>query len=41
VVSANLMVEGQRETIVSRAIPFEVVEGGANENAAKTSAGSR
>ena len=41
VVSANLMVDGQRETITSRAIPFEVVEGGTNENAAKTSAGNR
>ena len=39
VVSANLMVEGQRETIMSRAIPFEVVEGGTNES--ETSAGSR
>jgi hypothetical protein len=39
VVSANLMVEGQRETIVSRAIPFEVVEGGTSES--ETSAGSR
>ena len=41
VVSANLMVEGQRETIVSQAIPFEVVEGGTSENATKSSAGGR
>jgi hypothetical protein len=41
VVSANLMVEGQRETFVSRAIPFQVVEGGTSENAVKTSAGNR
>jgi hypothetical protein len=41
IASANLMVDGQRETIMSRAIPFEVVEGGTNENATKTSAGSR
>jgi hypothetical protein len=40
VVSANLMVDGQRETIVSRAIPFEVAEGGTNDNVSKTSAGS-
>jgi hypothetical protein len=41
VVTASLMVEGQRQTIMSRAIPFEVVEGGTNENPSKTSAGSR
>ena len=41
VVTANLMVEGRRETIMSRAIPFEVVQGGSGENASKTSAGSR
>jgi hypothetical protein len=40
VVAASLMVEGQRETIVSRAIPFEIVEGGTND-ASKTSVGSR
>jgi hypothetical protein len=38
VVSANLMVDGQRETIMSRAIPFEVVEGGTSDS--ETSAGS-
>jgi hypothetical protein len=32
-------VEGQRETIMSRAIPFEIVEGGTNES--ETSARSR
>ena len=41
IASAPLMVDGQREIIMSRAIPLEVVEGGTNESAAKTSAGSR
>ena len=41
VVTANLMVEGQRQTIMSRAIPFEVVEGGTSENSTKASAGGR
>jgi hypothetical protein len=41
VVTANLIVEGQRQTIMSRAIPFEVVEGGTSENSTKASAGSR
>jgi hypothetical protein len=41
VVTAGLMVEGHRETIVSRAIPFEVAEGGTNESSSKASAGGR
>jgi hypothetical protein len=41
ITSANLMVDGQRETIMARAIPLEVVEGGTNETTSKTSAGSR
>ena len=41
IASANLMVDGQRETIMSRAIPLEVVEGRTNETTSKTSAGSR
>ncbi len=41
ITSANLMVDGQRETIMARAIPLEVVDGGTNETTSKTSAGSR
>jgi hypothetical protein len=41
IVSANLMVDGQKQTIYSRAIPFEVVEGGESEGSAKVPAGSR
>jgi hypothetical protein len=41
IVSANLMVDGQRETIYARAIPFDVVEGSASESTAKVPAGSR
>jgi len=41
VISANLMVDGQRETIVSRAIPFAVLEGGSSEGAVKVSSGDR
>jgi hypothetical protein len=40
VISANLMVDGRREQISSRAIPFEVLKG-VSENAAKASSGSR
>jgi hypothetical protein len=41
VVTANLMVDGQRETIVSRAIPFEVLKGVSSENSTKATSGSR
>ncbi|MDQ6666461.1 MAG: hypothetical protein M3Z23_18940, partial [Acidobacteriota bacterium] len=41
VISANLMVDGQRETIASRAIPFVVLEGGSSEGAVKVSSSGR
>jgi len=40
-ISANLMIDGQRRTIVSRAIPFEVLQGGTSENSPKSSADGR
>ena len=40
IASVNLMLDGRRETIMARALPFAVVEKGTNENAPKTSAGS-
>ena len=40
IISANLMVDGRREQVSSRAIPFEVLKG-VSENAAKASSGSR
>jgi hypothetical protein len=39
IVTANLMVDGARETIVCRAIPWEVLEGAESES--KTTSGSR
>ncbi|HUS08478.1 MAG TPA: hypothetical protein VMZ52_19390 [Bryobacteraceae bacterium] len=41
IVSANLMLDGQRETIYSRAIPFEVLEGGVSDSTSKVPAGGR
>ena len=41
VISAALMVDGQRETIVSRAIPFEVLKGASDEGSTKVTSGSR
>ena len=39
--TANLMVDGRRERIVSRAIPFEVLKGATDEGATKITSGSR
>ncbi len=41
VISANLMVDSQRETIISRAIPFEVLKGATDEGSVKVTSGSR
>jgi hypothetical protein len=41
IVSANLMVDGQRQTIYAHAIPFDVVGGGESESTAKVPAGNR
>jgi hypothetical protein len=41
VISADLMIDGRRQTIVSRAIPFEVLQGGTGENSPKSSADGR
>jgi hypothetical protein len=41
VISANLMVDGQREVITSRAIPFEVLKGASDEGPTKVTSGSR
>jgi hypothetical protein len=41
VISANLMVDGQREIISSRAIPFEVLKEASSENPTKSTSGSR
>jgi hypothetical protein len=41
VVSASIMVDGQREVISSRAIPFEVLKGASSENSTKATSGSR
>jgi len=40
-VTAALMVDGQRETITSRAIPFEVLKGATDEGSTKVTSGSR
>ena len=40
-VTANLMVDGQREIITSRAIPFEVLKGATDEGSTKVTSGSR
>lgn len=41
IASAVLMVNGVRETIMARAITFDVVEGGSNETSSKSPAGDR
>ncbi len=41
VATASLMVDGQRETITSRVIPLEVVEGASDEGSTKVTTGSR
>ncbi|MCU1261480.1 MAG: hypothetical protein JWO80_4365 [Bryobacterales bacterium] len=41
VITANLMVDGQRETVSSRAIPFEVLKGASSEDSTKTTSGIR
>lgn len=41
VISANLMVDGQREIISSRAIPFEVLKEASSENSTKSTSGIR
>jgi hypothetical protein len=41
VISANIMVDGRREQVSSRAIPFEVLKGVSSENATKATSGSR
>ncbi len=41
VISAPLMVDGQREIITSRAIPFEVKKGPGDESSPKATAGNR
>jgi hypothetical protein len=41
VISANLLVDGQREVITSRAIPFEVLKGASDEGPTKVTSGSR
>jgi hypothetical protein len=41
VISANLMVDGRREQISSRAIPFEVLKGVSSENTAKATSSAR
>jgi len=41
IASAVLMVNGVRETIMARAITFDVVEGGSNETSSKSPAGGR
>ncbi len=41
VISAALMVDGQRETITSRAIPFEVLKGATDEGSSKVTSGSQ
>jgi hypothetical protein len=41
VITANLMVDGRREMIISRAIPFEVLREANSENATKGTSGSR
>jgi hypothetical protein len=41
VISANLLIDGQRETITSRAIPFEVLKGTSDEGSTKVTSGSR
>jgi len=41
VISAWLMVDGQRESITSRAIPFEVLKGATDEGSTKVTSGSR
>ncbi len=41
VIGATLMVDGQRETITSRAIPFEVLKGAGDEGSTKVTSGSR
>jgi hypothetical protein len=41
VISANLLIDGQRETITSRAIPFEVLKGTSDEGTTKVTSGSR
>jgi Bacterial pre-peptidase C-terminal domain len=41
VISANMMVDGKREQIISRAIPFEVLKGASSENATKATSGNR
>jgi hypothetical protein len=41
VITANLMVDGRREQITSRAIPFEVLKGVSSETTAKTASSAR
>jgi hypothetical protein len=41
VISANLMVDGRREQITSRAIPFEVLKGVSSETTNKTASSAR
>ena len=40
-VSATLLIDGQREVIYARAIPFEVLKGSTDEGATKVTSGSR
>ena len=41
VISATLLVGDQRETIASRAIPFEVLKGATDEGSTQLTSGSR
>ncbi len=41
VINAALMVDGQKQTITSRAIPFEVLKGATDEGSTKVTSGSR